>query len=97
MFKKFETKNTYVDDLIAKATLKIQDLEVDSDEYEVVLERITKLQKIRNDERQAYQADLPNADTILTVAANLIGIALIINHERVNVITSKALPFVTRT
>lgn len=35
-------------------------------------------------------------ETVLNVAANLIGIILIIRHENVNVITSKALSFVTR-
>ena len=35
-------------------------------------------------------------DTALIVAANLLGIMLIISHERVNVITSKALGFVMR-
>lgn len=35
-------------------------------------------------------------DTILVVAANLIGILAIINYERVGVVTSKALSFVMR-
>jgi hypothetical protein len=36
-------------------------------------------------------------DTLLTVGANLLGILLIIKHEDVNPITSKALGFVIRT
>lgn len=36
-------------------------------------------------------------ETLATIAANLIGILLIIKHEDVNVITSKALGFVIRT
>jgi hypothetical protein len=35
-------------------------------------------------------------ETMLNVAANLVGILLIIRHEDVNVIASKALMFVTR-
>ena len=35
-------------------------------------------------------------DAMLTVAANLVGIILIIKHENVNVITSRALNFVMR-
>jgi len=35
-------------------------------------------------------------DTLLTVGANLFGIILIIKHENVNVITSKALSFLMR-
>ena len=36
-------------------------------------------------------------DAMLTVGANLLGIVLIIKHEHVNVITSKALGLVIRT
>lgn len=35
-------------------------------------------------------------ETLVTVGANLLGIILIIKHENVNVITSKALSFVIR-
>lgn len=35
-------------------------------------------------------------DTVALIAANLAGILLIIGHERINVVTSKALGFVTR-
>lgn len=96
MFTKSEKKHTYVDDLITNMVLEIQKHEPDSKEYDECLDRLTQLQKIRNEERNAYLSDLPSADTILTVAANLIGIALIINYERLNVITSAALPFVKK-
>jgi hypothetical protein len=35
-------------------------------------------------------------ETVVTVAANLIGIALVLNHEKLNVVTSKAFGFVTK-
>ena len=35
-------------------------------------------------------------DTIMTVAGNLIGIVLILKHEELNVITSKALSFIMK-
>jgi hypothetical protein len=35
-------------------------------------------------------------ETIAIIAGNLLGIALILNHERVNVVTSKALGFVMK-
>lgn len=37
-----------------------------------------------------------SADTAATVAANLIGIIMIIGHERANVITTKALGFIIK-
>lgn len=45
------------------------------------------------------EKDKPNrlsAETRATIVANLVGILMIIKHERVNVITSKALSFVIK-
>jgi hypothetical protein len=88
----FKEKKTYVDDLISKTVRELHDLEIDSEEYASFLDRLGKLQKIRQDEKP----NLPSPDTILTVGANLVGIFMIIHHERVNVITSKALSFVLK-
>jgi len=40
--------------------------------------------------------DRVSYDTMVATAANLVGIALIIRHEHVNVITSKAMSFVPK-
>jgi hypothetical protein len=85
-------KNTYVDNEISRIVLAMQDMEVDSDKYGATLERLSKLQKIRQEEKP----DRVSSDTIAAVAANLIGIAIIIKHENVNVITSKALGFIPK-
>ena len=85
-------KHTYVDDAIAKATERLQHHEPDSKEFGEILERLTQLQKIRSDERKFISDDLPSADTIVTVAANLIGIAMILNFEKLGVITTWAKP-----
>lgn len=37
-----------------------------------------------------------STDTLLVVAGNILGILLVINHERVNVISSKALGFIIK-
>jgi hypothetical protein len=84
--------NTYVDDEIARIVVVLQDLEPNSDEYGATLDKLTKLQKIRQEEKP----DRASTDTLVTVAANLVGIALIIRHENVNVITSKAMSFIIK-
>jgi hypothetical protein len=89
----FPKSNTYVDNEISRVVNKLQDQEVDSDEYEVLLKRLEKLQKIRQEE----MADYPSTDALLSAATNLIGIILILRHENLNVITSKAIGFVQRT
>jgi plasmid replication initiation protein len=52
------------------------------------IERLTELQKATS--RRV------SPDTIAVVAANIVGILLIINHERASVVASKALGFVQR-
>ena len=39
----------------------------------------------------------PSSDTIMVVAGNLVGIALIVGHERAHVVTSKALQFIKQS
>lgn len=70
----------------------LKDLKPDSTEYCTILANAERLHKMME-----TQTPSPvSRDTIATVAANLVGILLIIRHEDVNVITSKALGFVTR-
>lgn len=56
------------------------------DDYPVLLERVSKLEKLRADRRPKKLSP----DTRAMIAANLAGIVLIISHERLNVITTKA-------
>lgn len=85
-------RNTYVDNEISRIVLALQDQDPTSDEYGATLEKLSKLQKIRQEEKP----DRPSTDALITVAANLIGIALIIKHEDMNVITSKAMSFIIK-
>jgi hypothetical protein len=80
-------RNTYVDNEISKITSQLQDLEPKSEEYDTLLNRLEKLHKMRQDEKP----DQLSSDTLALVAANLFGILLIIRHEHVNVISSKAM------
>lgn len=84
--------NTYVDKEIARTILMLQEKEPDSKEYAATLEHLTKLQKIRQEEKPTRLS----SDTMLVVGANLIGMLLIIRHENVNVITTKALSLIPR-
>jgi hypothetical protein len=85
--------STYVDKEITRTILVMQEKEPDSKEYSDLLERLGRLQKIRQEEKP----DQASTDTLLTVGANLLGIVLILRHEELNMITSKALQFVMRT
>lgn len=63
-----------------------------SEEYAQALNVVERLHKMIDKDKPSSVSK----DTLITVAANLVGILLIIKHENVNVITSKALGFVMR-
>lgn len=67
-------------------------LEPDSDEYGKMASNLEKLLKAKSYEK----SKVISPDTMLVVIANLIGIVLILKHENVDIITSKALSFVLR-
>lgn len=72
------------------ATTKLLDYEPGTDEYNKVLETVERINKVKN----SQESDPVNKGDILQVIANLTGIGLILYHERVHVITTKALGFV---
>lgn len=65
---------------------------IHSEEYAKTLSLVERLNGLMDKEKPSTVSK----DTALTVAANLVGIILIIRHEHLNVITSKALSFVIR-
>jgi hypothetical protein len=88
----FAKEPTKLDNAIDRALSRLSDQEVGSEEYVKTLEAVTKLHKMKEDET-------PNRlskDTLAIVSANLLGIMLIIRHEHVNVVTSKAMGLVIR-
>lgn len=89
----FPKSNTYVDGEISRTILALQDERIDSNEYGVLLGRLEKLQKIRQEEKP----DNFSSDALLMAATNLVGIVAILQFEKLNVISRNALSFVTRT
>jgi hypothetical protein len=63
-----------------------------SEEYVKTLNYVERLHGMIDEEKYS----IVSKDALLNVGANLLGIFMIIKHERVNVITSKALSFVIR-
>jgi hypothetical protein len=65
---------------------------VESEEYAKTLTLVERLNGLMDRPKSSSVSK----ETLVTVGANLVGILLIIKHEHVNVITSKALNFVMR-
>jgi len=61
-------------------------------EYSAIADQLTKLYKLR--ETSTSERISPNV--VLSAAANLVGILVVLQHERIHVVTSKALSMVTR-
>lgn len=60
--------------------------DITSEEYARKLEAAIKLHKMISEEKSSYVSK----DTMASVGANLLGIFMVIKHENVNVITSRA-------
>ena len=66
----------------------------DSEEYAKILTVAERLHGMLDEEKTS---DSVSKEALASIGANLLGILMIIKHESVNVITSKALSFVIRT
>jgi hypothetical protein len=77
---------------VNRAIRDLSKYETDSEEYRNALDALVKLHKMKVDERPKSVS----GDTLAIVAANLIGIVMIIRHEHVNVVTSRAIGMLPR-
>lgn len=91
MFQKKETTQTPLDEAIADVFANLKGLDETSEEYSAAVDQLIKLMKLKKDVEPSW---IPSPDTVIAAAANLAGILLILNHERVHVIATKALGFV---
>jgi hypothetical protein len=91
MFKKNNTNNTGMKLVIDAATAELLKETPGSDRYDKIVAQLERLNKIdaNNNSREKI-----NPNGLIAVAGNLAGIGIIVGHERLAVITSKAIGFV---
>jgi hypothetical protein len=94
--KKPETKSTSLDEAIDTLVSELAGAQDGSEEEARISESVKKLCEAKATLQNADQPDFVKADTLALIAGNLAGIVLILSFEHVNVITSKALSFVTK-
>jgi hypothetical protein len=75
-----------------KALLDLNNHAIGSEEYQKSLDALIKLHKLKEEEKPSSVSK----DTLVVVAANLLGLLMVIKHERVNVITSRAFGMLLR-
>lgn len=81
-----------MDEEIARLTAKLGTMNPLDDDYSKILELISKLTKARAEKNERAIS----MDTLLTIGANIAGLLLVLNYERLNVISTKALTMVWR-
>jgi hypothetical protein len=94
MLKKNKDKPSAIDEAIDRVLETMKETEPDSDEYGFLIARLDKLHSIKIAEK--VNQNRVSADAVVTIAANLFGIILILGFERAHVVTSKALGFVMK-
>ena len=90
--KKTPTEKTDLEKTIERLFAKLERTSPETKEYAAISDQLVKLYKLQADTvkpRVSY-------DTLALIGGNLAGILLILTHERANVITSKALGFVSK-
>lgn len=91
--RKTEPDNEKLDAVIDDLLESLPSFEVDSEEYGKAVDRLERLYALK-DKKSERQI---SPDTMATVAGNLLGIALIVGHERAHLVTSRALDFVKKS
>lgn len=76
-----------LENAINDALHRLENLQVESEEYAQALAHIERLQTIRDQFRKSRVSP----DTWLVVGANLLGILLVVKYEHENVITTRAM------
>jgi hypothetical protein len=90
MFKSEEPSK--LDQEVDRVLDALRDQMIGTKEYSTVLNALQDLHEMKEKEKPLSVSK----DTLAIIAANLLGIILIIKHEHVNVITSRAMNLVLR-
>jgi hypothetical protein len=90
MFAK-KSEPTGLDQIIDALQEFVLTLDPDDNRYTTMVDNLSKLHKLRGEPSKPI-----SRDAIITTAGSLAGILLILNYERLNVVTSKAISFVTK-
>jgi hypothetical protein len=91
---KLINKRTKLEKEIDSVLECLEDLPAESEDYTAIVDNLVKLYNIKNTKKCWWKV---NPDTFALIVGNLLGIAIILKHEELNVISSKALGFVMRT
>jgi hypothetical protein len=87
-----QTQPTALDLVLEKLFIALDDLTPGTKEYSAVADEVSKLYELK----KIDSSRRVSPDTIAVIVANLAGIAIIIGHERLHVIATKAFSMITK-
>ena len=87
----FTNKETWLDKEIARTDRRLKECMFGSEEYAKLFQFRLQLQELKDKNSKPV-----SKETLVLAATNLVGIILIIKHEHVNVISSKAMSLLMR-
>lgn len=90
--RKLDSNAQNLQEVIDELMSEMRGYDAHSPEYATMADQLVKIYGIKNQKRH----DRVSKDTMATIAGNLAGIALILNFERMGVITSKAMGLVMK-
>jgi len=80
------------DDEVNRILNRMRDIDPTEEDYQKAAQGLKTLCEARG-KKPAFPVDL---EVLITAGVNLLGIVLILNHERLSVVTSKAIAFVRK-
>lgn len=92
MFIKLSDEKSGLEKAIDKLLADMDNTDSDSESYATMVTQLNTLYKLK-------EVDIPkrvSADTLVIAATNILGIILIVGHERAHIVTSKALSFILK-
>lgn len=92
IFTAKEDRPTSLNELIANVQTQMASYDANSEEFLVMSDQLDRLYKLKASNKHSRVSP----DALVAVAGNLAGIGLILNYERLHVVTSKALGFVIK-
>lgn len=93
LFTKKQTTSPNIQEQIDTLLGEMKSYDGNSAQYDALLTNLERLYALE----EPTKSKPVSKDAVLAVAGNLIGILAILNYERVNVVTSKALSFVIKS
>ena len=92
MFTKPDSTDQLLTETIDRVMLDMKDEDPNTEKFALMTDQLVKLYALKHENR----ARRISPDTLATIGANLLGIGIIVGHERTHIVTSKALTFIRK-